>query len=231
MTRFYQPYITEGHHFLDAEESRHCVKVLRHQQGDLIAVLDGNGTIYNVRITEANPKQCNFEIMNSTFREMPPFHIHIAIAPTKNIDRMEWFVEKVVEIGIQEITFMHCKNSERKVLKLDRLERKAVSAIKQSQGFYLPRINGLTPFNQLIPKLSATEKFIAYVDFDNTTKLSQVAPGKQYCVLIGPEGDFTSDELHLAIRQGFKKVSLGPSRLRTETAGMVACHVLNLVNG
>lgn len=231
MARFYQPEIAIGSHYLRPEESHHCVKVLRHKVGDVIEVLDGNGSLYTVRITKADPKQCNFEIVDATVSEKPPFHIHIAIAPTKNLDRMEWFVEKAVEIGVQEITFMVCRNSERKILKLNRLERKAVSAMKQSQQFYLPKINPLTPYQQLLPELTAGQKFIAFVDFDNPSYLKEVAPREKYCVLIGPEGDFTDDELNFAISQGFTKVSLGPSRLRTETAGLVACHILNLING
>ena len=230
MALFYQPDISQGLHHLDEEESRHCVKVLRYSIGDSITILDGKGTVYEGKITEASPKKVAFDIVNSQYTEKPPHHIHIAIAPTKNLDRIEWFVEKAVEIGIQEVSFIYCKNSERKVLKTDRLERKAVSALKQSKGTYLPLINPLVA----LPSFTSTikgEKFIAYVDFQNPEKLAKVIkPAQQYCVLIGPEGDFSPQELEICMAAGFKKVSLGNSRLRTETAGIVACHILNLAN-
>ena len=231
MSLFYQPEVSGGAHFLDEEESRHCIKVLRHKAGDIIKVQDGSGNIFSVQITSAHPKKCEFEVLDAEFQPLPPHHIHIAIAPTKNLDRIEWFVEKVVEIGVQEISFISCKNSERKVLKLDRLERKALSAMKQSQHLYLPKLNELKPFNDFIAKVSEANKYIAYVDFNNSVKLSRSAEaGNDYCVLIGPEGDFSSEELEMALKNGFKKVSLGNSRLRTETAGMVACHTLNMIN-
>lgn len=231
MAFFYQPEISSGKLFLDQEESRHCIKVLRYNAGDVIKVLDGKGSIYEAEITDASPKQCALKIIQTTSHEKPPFHIHIAIAPTKNLDRMEWFIEKAVEIGIQEISFVLCKNSERRVLKLERLERKAISAMKQSQGAYMPLLNELAPYADFIKKVQEKQKYIAYVDFSNPLKLHQVAPANEkYCLLIGPEGDFTEDELDLALNSDFKKVSLGNSRLRTETAGLAACHTLNIVN-
>ncbi|MBL6445851.1 16S rRNA (uracil(1498)-N(3))-methyltransferase [Fulvivirga sp. 29W222] len=231
MALFYQPEIPAGVHYLDQEESRHCVKVLRHGTGDIIKILDGKGNIYKAQITTASPKECVFEIIDTTIQDKPPFHIHIAIAPTKNLDRMEWFIEKAVEIGIQEVSFMLCKNSERRILKTERLEKKAVSAMKQSQGSYMPLINELVSYPDFISKTREEQKYIAYVDFSNPAKLYQTAsPEGTYCILIGPEGDFTKDELELAIQNGFSKVSLGNSRLRTETAGLAACHILNLIN-
>lgn len=231
MALFYQPEIPAGVHYLDQEESRHCIKVLRHNAGDTIKVLDGKGSIYEARITTASQKECAFEIINTTTQDKPAHYIHIAIAPTKNLDRMEWFIEKAVEIGIQEVSFVLCKNSERRVLKTDRLERKAVSALKQSQGSYMPRINELLSYPDFITKVQEKRRYIAYVDFSNPDKLYQIAkPAEKYCILIGPEGDFTEDELEMAINNGFQKVSLGNSRLRTETAGLAACHVLNIIN-
>ncbi|UII30577.1 16S rRNA (uracil(1498)-N(3))-methyltransferase [Fulvivirga ulvae] len=231
MAIFYQPEIPAGVHSLDQEESRHCVKVLRHTTGDTIKVLDGKGSIYEARITTASPKACAFEIINTITQDKPAHYIHIAIAPTKNLDRMEWFIEKAVEIGIQEISFLLCKNSERRILKTDRLERKAVSALKQSQGAHMPRINELLPYPDFITKVQEKRKYIAYVDFSNPAKLYHIAPPDDtYCILIGPEGDFTEDELELAIQNDFQKVSLGNSRLRTETAGLAACHMLNVIN-
>lgn len=231
MALFYQPLISEGSYFLDPEESRHCIKVLRFSTGDRIRVLDGKGGIYECKITRPNPKQCAFEVITTQQREKPPFHIHIAIAPTKNLDRMEWFIEKAVEIGIQEVSFILCQNSERRVLKPERLEKKAVSAMKQSQNAFLPTIHAMESYSSVLDSINEDLRYIAHVDFDNPVMLSKTAPaGKNYCVLIGPEGDFTNDELALAAKKGFQKVSLGNSRLRTETAGIVACHILNIVN-
>lgn len=228
---FYQPEVSDGHHFLTEEESKHCVKVLRHQPGDHIRVQDGHGNLFDARITSAHSKKCEFEVIHTEFQPPPPFSIHIALAPTKNIDRTEWFVEKAVEIGVQQISFIHCKNSERKVLKTDRLERKALSAMKQSQHLYLPAVHDIMPFEQFVRSAKEEEKYIAHVDFTNPRKLHQVAtPGQQYCLLIGPEGDFTENELRIALDYGFQKVSLGNSRLRTETAGIVGCQTLQLVN-
>ncbi|ELR72422.1 Ribosomal RNA small subunit methyltransferase E [Fulvivirga imtechensis AK7] len=231
MSLFYQPEVSNGVLFLDEEESRHCIKVLRYKTGDTIQVQDGRGNIFSVRLTSAHQKKCEFEVIDTEFQQPPPYYIHVGIAPTKNLDRIEWFVEKTVEIGVQEISFISCKNSERKVLKLDRLERKALSAMKQSQHRYMPKLNELRSFNELTTKITETDKYIAHVDFDNPVGLARSAKaGGKYCVLIGPEGDFTSEEVEYALQNGFKKVSLGSSRLRTETAGIVACHTLNLIN-
>lgn len=231
MALFYLPEAKVGATQLSPEESKHAIKVLRLQEGDIITLIDGVGGQYEAKITSANHKKCEFEVLGQTAEAAKDFFIHIAIAPTKNIDRMEWFVEKAVEIGIDEISFIHTANSERKVIKLDRLEKKAISAMKQSLKAKLPKINALTPFNEFIVNTNESNKLVAYVDFSNPKVLQQVAPKKSdYCVLIGPEGDFSEDELELAIAHGFTKVSLGTSRLRTETAGLMACHLLNIIN-
>ena len=232
MQLFYQREISRGHNHLTEEESRHCVKVLRQKLSDLIFVTDGIGNLYQARITKADLKRCEFEIVDTTHTPKPEFHIHIAISPTKNLERIEWFVEKAVEIGIQEISFITSQNSERKVLKQDRMFRKAISAMKQSQKVYQPTINTLTSFDNFLGlNLSNHNTYIAHVDFENQHFLMQVAPPHaKYCVLIGPEGDFSENEIKLALDRGFHKVSLGNSRLRTETAGLAACHILNLIN-
>lgn len=231
MHLFYQPEVSKGQHFLDEEESRHCVKVLRHSTGDVIEVQDGHGHIFKACITVAHQKKCEFEVLSLEFQEAPSYYIHIAIAPTKNLDRIEWFIEKAVEIGVQEISFVLCKNSERRVLKNDRLERKALSAMKQSGHLYFPKINQLIAYDTFITEVQQTQKFIAHVDFNNPMKLKEEAASNgQYCILIGPEGDFTTDEIALALQENFKKVGLGNSRLRTETAGIVACHTFNMLN-
>ena len=216
---------------MDNEESRHAIKVLRHKIGDEIKIIDGKGSFYTCIITEDNQKKCSFRIKEIQCSPKRPFYIHIAIAPTKNIDRIEWFVEKAVEIGIDEISFINCKNSERKVIKTDRIIRKAISAMKQSMKASLPIINEIISFNQFVKNVEQQNKLMAYVDFDNPKNLQSTASkNSSYCILIGPEGDFSKSELELSITTGFEKVSLGHSRLRTETAGIVACHTLNLIN-
>jgi 16S rRNA (uracil1498-N3)-methyltransferase len=228
---FYQPLLEEGILYLDEEESRHCIKVLRKQSGDQIKITDGKGFFYVASISKADPRQCAFEIREKVEEKEKPFSIHVAIAPTKNSDRIEWFVEKTVEIGIDTITLLNCKNSERSFIKIDRLKKVAISAMKQSVKSRLPTIQEMTPFASVVSSSTAQEKFIAFVDFDNELHLKAIAQKqKTYIVLIGPEGDFTTEELSVANSSGFKKISLGKSRLRTETAGMVACHTLNLIN-
>jgi 16S rRNA (uracil1498-N3)-methyltransferase len=227
---FYQPKIEEGVLHLDAEESRHATKVLRMAKGDELHLTNGKGFLYTCRITDADSKKCSFEIIERTHFKKRDFQIHIAIAPTKNIDRTEWFVEKATEIGIDQISFILCQNSERKHINLERTEKIAVSAMKQSGQAWLPKISPLTPFKEII-KYEAPQKFIAFVDEQNPNHLKSLASANgNYLVLIGPEGDFRAEELSLALTKDFKKVSLGSNRLRTETAGLVACEILNFIN-
>jgi 16S rRNA (uracil1498-N3)-methyltransferase len=228
---FYQPHIQNGIHYLDPEESRHCYKVLRKKTGDIIHVTDGKGFLYTTRLTETKPDKCVFVIEQKTAEPKRDFTIHIALAPTKNPDRTEWFVEKSIEIGVDEISFLLCDNSERAALKTDRIEKLAISAMKQSLKSTVPKINHMVLLKDFISSTKATSKFIAYVDQTNPDLLQKIAkPKSDYVVLIGPEGDFSKKELELVIEKGYQKVSLGPSRLRTETAGVIACHILNLVN-
>lgn len=206
------------------------MKVLRKRTGDSLEITDGQGHFYDVRIEQADPGKCTFQILNSRHIAPRRFSISLAIAPTKNMDRMEWFVEKAVEIGIEQIQFMLCKNSERKTIKLDRIQKIAVSAMKQSGQCWLPKIYDIKSFTESLP-VKANQKFICYVDSSNPLHLKSLAePNKNYWVLIGPEGDFRADELELAISNGFLKASLGPTRLRTETAALTACQTLNLIN-
>ena len=232
MNLFYQPLITENVNHLDEEESRHCSKVLRKKSGDQIYITDGKGCLYNARIINADSRKCTFEVMDKQEEKARTFSIHIAIAPTKNPDRMEWFVEKSVEFGIDHITLMECDNSERNFLKLDRLRKVAISAMKQSFKRTLPVVDGIKPFKSVVDAVNPTDqKFVAFVDPDNQLHLKDAATKNgNYFVLIGPEGDFSEVELNLAIQREFQKVSLGSSRLRTETAGIAACHILNLIN-
>ncbi len=231
MNLFYQPLIPQGVLYLDQEESKHCIKVLRRSKDDELKITDGKGYFYSAVITKADPQQCQFQIKEQVLEIVKDFSIHIAISPTKSPERIEWFVEKAVELGVDEISFIHCKTTERPFIKIERLEKVAISAMKQSLKATLPKVNDLIKLDTLIKQSNETSKFIAYVDHSNPAHLKGLAtPSRNYLVLIGPEGDFSDGELSQAIQQGFKKVSLGSSRLRTETAGLAACHILNLIN-
>ena len=220
---------------LSEEESAHCVRVLRYSVGDEILVTDGRGTTYTARITNPHPKHCEFEVLSSE-KQQPhhSFHLHIAIAPTKNIERMEWAIEKCVEIGVDEITPLLCRFSERKQLRTDRLEKIILSAAKQSLTPYLPVLHELTPYDEFIssqPSAVSLQKFIAHCYKDEKRLLKdEIERGRDVLALIGPEGDFSEQEVAEALSLGFIPVSLGNSRLRTETAAVVACHTAVLVN-
>lgn len=227
MQLFYQPDLSESHCWLTEDESRHCIKVLRKREGEVIAVTDGNGFFYDCMITKANALKCELEIQAKRAEPKKSFRIHLAIAPTKNPDRLEWLIEKVTELGVDEITLIDCDHSERSFLKTERLLKVAISAMKQSQKATLPVINGLSNFSSILDN-TADQKFIAYVDHSNPQHLlHEVIKEKSYLICIGPEGDFSKEELESAMNKGFVKVSLGDSRLRTETAGMAACCLLN----
>lgn len=230
MLLFYQPDIAIGSTWLSEEESKHCTKVLRKREGEAITVTDGKGFFYDCSIKKADSRKCEFVIDAVKPETQRNYQIHIAIAPTKNADRLEWFVEKATEMGITEITLLDCDHSERTYTKTERLLKVAVSAMKQSQKATLPILNELMPFADIL-RTESDQRFIAYVDHSNPQHLFQAAqPGKKYLVLIGPEGDFSKEELDLALQNNFVKVSLGTSRLRTETAGMAACCLLNIIN-
>jgi 16S rRNA (uracil1498-N3)-methyltransferase len=224
---FYQPDLSQNHCWLTEDESKHCVKVLRKREGEVIAITDGKGFFYDGIITKANAQRCEFEIQEKREESKKSFRIHLAIAPTKNPDRLEWLIEKATELGVDEITLIDCDHSERSFIKTERLLKVAISAMKQSQKATLPVINPLSRFPSILGK-TADQKFIAYVDYSNPKHLmDEVTRGKSYLICIGPEGDFSKAELTSAINEGFVKVSLGDSRLRTETAGMAACCLLN----
>lgn len=198
----------------------------------MIHLTDGRGYFYEGVITTADPSQCFFEIRDQTPAPERKHFVHIAISPTKNADRIEWFVEKATEIGVDKITLMDCKNTERSFIKTERLRKVAISAMKQSIKARLPHIeDDPVQFVEVVENCQEKEKYIAYVDNSNPLHLKDaVKRATSCCVLIGPEGDFSAEELKTSIEYDFKKVSLGPSRLRTETAGVVACHVVALVN-
>ncbi len=232
MQLFYVPNISGAEVVLNETESKHAVRVLRLQNGFRVNLIDGKGGFYEAEIADANPKKCRLSIVKSTkdFGKKD-FNLHIAIAPTKNNDRFEWFLEKATEIGIDEITPLLTSHSERKSINHERLEKILVSAMKQSLKAYLPKLNHLTSVKELIFNNKFENKFIAYCDDIQKIHLKDlVQKGKDTLILIGPEGDFSPDEIQMAIENGFKVVSLGEARLRTETAGIVACHIVNLAN-
>lgn len=229
MTLFYVPNLATSN-VLPEEESLHAVKVLRLQAGDLIIVVDGVGGYHKAKITLAHHKRCAFEILNSQLEfGKRDFKLHIAIAPTKNMERLEWFVEKATEIGIDEITPIICRFSERKNLKEERLEKIIVSASKQSKKAYFPVLNPLTTFEQFIKAQRAESCYIAHCyELDKKQLSAELKGKKDVLILIGPEGDFSNEEVEAAMAAGFTPVSLGDSRLRTETAGVVACTTVQL---
>jgi 16S rRNA (uracil1498-N3)-methyltransferase len=225
---------------LDAEESTHAVRVLRYTSGDTIYIADGCGKMYEAVITNPHPKHCEAEIRK--IEQQTKHHradVHIAVAPTKNIERIEWAVEKCTEIGIDTITPMLCRYSERKVIRNDRLQKIILSAAKQSLSAYLPRLNELTPIEDCIVNATEQRRYIAHSSpwldkrdlRDELRSAQQSATGNQQSaiVLIGPEGGFSDEEVRLAIEHGFVPVSLGDARLRTETAAIVATMMVNYV--
>lgn len=228
---FYTPDIQVSNE-LPEEEAQHCTRVLRLNIGDEITLTDGKGNFYQAEITAATNKRCQVAIKETRYQEpLWPCHLHIAMAPTKNMDRNEWFAEKATEIGFDELTFLNCRFSERKVIKTERISKILVSAIKQSLKARLPKLNEMTDFHTFIQQDFEGQKFIAHCYEGEKKQLKEaLTPGEDALVLIGPEGDFSEEEVEKAIEHGFVPISLGKSRLRTETAALVACHTLNLMN-
>ncbi len=229
---FYDPEAGKGKSILPEEESIHCVRVLRQKSGDEIEVFNGLGTIFQAVIEDAHPKKCSYRILNQHDAPPDPYSFHLAIAPTKNMDRIEWMLEKCVEIGLHEISFVSCHHSERVRLRLDRLQKKAIAAMKQSRRAFATRINPLVPFSDFLDQCSPdTTRHIAYVPAAGISPhVKETKPGGNYIVLIGPEGDFSTEEIKLAESAGFTPTSLGNSRLRTETAGLIACATLAIMH-
>lgn len=228
---FYSPHIAEDNFQLEEEESRHAVKVLRLKEGEIVTLVDGKGGRYEAEILKADAKRCALKIIRSEKNVgKKDFFIHLAIAPTKNLDRMEWMVEKCVEIGIDKISFVRCQRSERKVVNNERIEKIAVSAMKQSLKTYLPEIKEMISFNDFLNFSLEEQRFIGHLEEGDKKDLQNAAQKSgNYCILIGPEGDFSPQEIEDAKNKGFIPVNLGPSRLRTETAGIVSCMTLNLI--
>lgn len=233
MHLFYTPDISSDTYTLNEEESNHCNKVLRLKQGDTVHLIDGVGGLYVGQIAETTKKAVLLNIIDKQQGFGKRNHyLHIAIAPTKNIDRIEWFLEKATEIGIDEITPIICDRSERKIVKEERLEKVVTSAVKQSLTAYHPKINTAIAFKDFIKQSDAEVKMIAHcIDEDNKQAISElIKPHQKYLILIGPEGDFTPKEIELALQNGYKPVTLGNTRLRTETAGLAACFEVNYIN-
>lgn len=232
---FYVPNATEDNE-LPTDEAIHAIRVLRLKIGDDIFLIDGKGTFYEAVVTLANSKHCLYKItqtlvQNNTWKG----HIHLAIAPTKDISRIEWLVEKATEIGFDEISFLNCQFSERKNLRIDRIERIVISAMKQSRKAWKPIVNNMLSFEDFIQKEVTGQKFIChcYNEIEKTDFFSNINNSglfEDITVLIGPEGDFSINEVHQALQQQYKSTTLGNSRLRTETAGLAAVLMANLAN-
>lgn len=230
---FYTPELSSDTFTLNEEESRHCSKVLRLGMGDVVHLIDGKGGLFEAEITAITKKNVQLKVIGkqSEFGKRN-HHLHIAIAPTKNIDRFEWFLEKATEIGIDEITPLICDRSERKIIKEERLEKVMTSAVKQSLTAYHPQLNQATTFSDLMKKEFAGERLIAHCMDDSSKQFinQMVATHQSYLILIGPEGDFSPTELSTALQNGYKPVTLGTTRLRTETAALAACFEVNYLN-
>lgn len=229
---FYTPDINSETYYLNEEESKHCVRVLRLQKGDTINLVDGRGGFYNAIVEDPHPKRTSLKVINKQdeFNKRSQY-LHIAVAPTKNTDRFEWFLEKATEIGIDEVTPLICERSERKELKTERLNKVITSAVKQSIKAYHPKLNEPLKFRDFIKSASNTQKFIAHcINNEKFALKDKIVLNSNYLVIIGPEGDFSQTEVDLAIDAGFLPIGLGNSRLRTETAALEACFEVNFLN-
>lgn len=217
---------------LPEEEAGHCLRVLRLGVGDEVMLTDGKGFFYKAVISAATGKRCQVKVVEKIEQEkFWKGHLHLAMAPTKNMDRIEWFAEKATEIGFDELSFLNCRFSERKVIKTERIEKIVVSAMKQSLKARKPIVNEMTDFAKFMQRDFQGQKFIAHCDEGEKPLLKEVLkPGEDALVLIGPEGDFSPEEVQKAEALGFQPISLGKSRLRTETAALVAVHMMNLFN-
>lgn len=232
MIRFYAPDIL-GTGTLGESDSGHCVRVLRLREGDPLEVVDGRGNLYHCVLREASPRRATVDIVETeTLPRVWNASITIAVAPTKNADRIEWLVEKLVEIGVDRIVPLRCRHSERKTVNTERLQRIAVSAMKQSLKAVLPEIDEMTPLDDYLRSETSTSRFIAYCDPSIPRRIlaREYRPGTDTAILIGPEGDFDPVEIRTALDGGWTPVSLGDNRLRTETAALVACDTCHIIS-
>ena len=232
MQIFYTPDIEDDLYILNEEESRHSAKVLRLQKGDIIHLVDGRGTFYTAEIIEPHPKKTSLKVLTRQAAYGKRNHyLHLAVAPTKNIERFEWFLEKATEIGIDEITPVICDRSERKEVKTERLNKIITAAVKQSVKAYHPRLNEPVKLKSFLSTVVAAQKFVAHCNPGEKSALSNILTREtSYAVLIGPEGDFSPGEVSLSTENGFVPVTFGESRLRTETAALEACFEVNFLN-
>src|SRR5690554_6336596 len=230
-TLFFCPEILKSP-ILPEQESQHCVKVLRSREGDTLTVTDGKGFIYDCELMQAHPKRCLLAIrQRSEVKNNRAFSLHVAFAPSKQMDRNEWFVEKATEIGVDKITPLLCKHSERKEIKDERLHKITVAAMKQSMQAYLPETEKMTRFNDFVSLPFPGRKFIAHChDLPKQSLAHTYRKGENALVLIGPEGDFSEEEVKQAIELGFEPVSIGETRLRSETASLISMHIIHVIN-
>jgi 16S rRNA (uracil1498-N3)-methyltransferase len=233
MNIFYAPDINPPRVILSPEESAHCARVLRLNKGEKVHLIDGKGGLFEALIAVPDAQHCELEVTATLpSQKTRDYNLHLALAPTKNMDRFEWFIEKSVEIGVDTITPLLCRRSERRVLKTDRLHKLIISTMKQAMVLHQPVLNELTDFRKFITGLSGAYKnrFIAYCEDPGRKSLKKtLTPHADVVILIGPEGDFSPEEIKEAVENQFVAITLGPNRLRTETAGIVACHSINLL--
>ena len=233
MQLFFNPDISDNTDFFsfDRQESKHITKVLRKKEGDYLYITNGLGWCFKAEIVVATPNKCQAKIVEKKHFDPSKYYLHLAVAPTKMNDRFEWFLEKAVEIGVQEITPLICERSERKEIKTARIERIVQAAMKQSLNYYLPKLNAPHSFKRFIDKNHLGKLFIAHCEKTERSLLkNQLKPEERVTILIGPEGDFSQEEIQLAKQKGFLPLTLGETRLRTETAAVVACHSVAFIN-
>jgi len=231
---FYTPDIENSatHYELSEEESKHCIRVLRLTTGKVIRLIDGRGGVFECEIVEAHPKRTRVLVISfNQHSNIRSYNLHMVVAPTKSIERFEWFLEKATEIGVDEITPIICEHSERKDIKLDRLNKIVIAAMKQSQQYFLPKLNESIKLGDFFKENLEGRKFIAHcIDNEKDDLRSSLKHSEHSVILIGPEGDFTPDEITQAIAAEYTPITLGRTRLRTETAGVVACVEVSLIN-
>ncbi|MBS7231299.1 16S rRNA (uracil(1498)-N(3))-methyltransferase [Flavobacterium psychroterrae] len=233
MQLFYNPDIDESteNFYFDKEESRHIIKVLRKKDSDILHVTNGLGLLFETEITLASDNKCIVNVLSITKADEPKYRLHLAVAPTKMNDRFEWFLEKATEIGIQEITPIICDRSERKVINRERFEKIILSAMKQSNETYLPKLNEAISFKEFVKQKNDGLQLIAHCEETDKKSLKDILkPNESVTMLIGPEGDFSEKEIALALENNYQPVTLGNTRLRTETAAIVACHSVVFLN-
>jgi 16S rRNA (uracil1498-N3)-methyltransferase len=233
MQLFYNPSISETEKLFvfDKEESKHIIKVLRKKESDILFVTNGLGYLFKTEIALASDSKCTVTILSFEKQDPSKYHLHLAVAPTKMNERYEWFLEKATEIGIQEITPIICEHSERKIIKIDRFQKIIESAMKQSLHYYLPKLNEPITYKEFVKKEFNSQKLIAHCEeTDKKSLKKELKTNENILILIGPEGDFSVKEIQMALDNKFIPVSLGMTRLRTETAAMVACHSVALLN-